>query len=505
MLWSGWGDPGKAAPLPEQVVALLRDMLGVKPRDLPPVALGDIVPPAPRLAGKALADLAAHGEVRTDAETRVRHTRGKSTPDLLAVRQGETVHTPDAVVLPADHEGVLAILALAAEHGFAVVPFGGGTSVVGGLAPAADAFVALDLRRLDALVAVDEVSRTATLQVGLRGPRVEELLGGHGFTLGHFPQSFEWASVGGFAAARSSGQSSAGYGRFDDLVVGLTVATPAGTITMGRAQKSAAGPDLRQLFLGSEGAFGVITELTVRIRPVPAVKVYEGWSFPDFATGSAALRALIQDGPVPTVLRLSDETETLVGLARASSIGEGGSGCLAIAGFEGEPEEVAARRAGAGTVLTALGGTPLGEEPGESWAHGRFAAPYLRDSLLDVGAFVETLETTTFWSNLPVLYQAVRDALPGHLVMCHISHVYASAASLYFTIVTPEIDWPAAKTAVNEAIIAAGGSISHHHGVGSDHLAAYAEEIGPLGVGVLRAIKAELDPHGVLNPGILVP
>ncbi|WP_460370746.1 FAD-binding oxidoreductase, partial [Actinocorallia lasiicapitis] len=379
------------------------------------------------------------------------------------------------------------------------------TSVVGGLAPRALAFVALDLRRLDALVEVDEESRTARLQVGLRGPRVEELLGEHGYTLGHFPQSFEWASVGGFAAARSSGQSSAGYGRFDELVVAMTVATPTGTITVGRAQKSAAGPDLRQLFLGSEGAFGVITEVTVRIRPVPAAKVYEGWKFADFATGSAALRKLIQDGPVPTVLRLSDETETLVGLARASSVGEGGSGCLAIVGFEGEPEEVADRRAKVAELLAAAGGEPLGTEPGDAWAHGRFAAPYLRDALLDVGAFVETLETTTFWSNLPNLYQAVRDALPGHLVMCHISHVYASAASLYFTIVTPGIDWDTAKPAVNAAIIGAGGSISHHHGVGSDHLAAYADELGPVGVRVLRAIKAELDPHGILNPGILVP
>ncbi|MEO3784804.1 FAD-binding oxidoreductase [Actinocorallia sp. B10E7] len=505
MSWSGWGDPAKATPLSESITTLLRELLGVEPRDEAPVALADIAPPAPRLGEDVLAALGKVAEVRTDAEARIRHTGGKSTPDLLRIRRGDTSQTPDAVVLPATHEDVLSVLELATEHGFAVVPFGGGTSVVGGLAPQAPAFVALDLRRLDEVLEVDEVSRTATLQVGLRGPRAEELLAGRGYTIGHFPQSFEWASIGGFAAARSSGQSSAGYGRFDELVVGMTVATPTGTLVLGRAQKSAAGPDLRQLILGSEGAFGVITSLTVRIRPVPEVKLYEGWRFPDFAAGAAALRVLSQDGPMPTVLRLSDETETMVGLARTESIGEGDSGCLAIVGYEGQAGEVAVRRDRTHAVLVSLGGTALGSEPGESWEHGRFGAPYLRDSLLDVGAFVETLETTTFWSNVPALYAAVKAALPGHLVMCHISHVYASSASLYFTIVTARIDWDEAKTAVNEAIIAAGGSISHHHGVGTEHKAAYAEEIGPLGVEVLRAVKRSLDPAGILNPGILVP
>jgi alkyldihydroxyacetonephosphate synthase len=505
MLWSGWGDPAKAAPLPEPVTSVLRDMLGVRPREEAPVALTEIVPAASRLTDAALTALACVAKVRTDAEARVRHTNGKSTADLLNIRRGDTTHTPDAVVLPGSHDAVVAVLELAAEHGFAVVPFGGGTSVVGGLTPALGPFVALDLRRLDRLIAVDSISRTATLEPGLRGPQAEALLAAHGFTIGHFPQSFEWATIGGFAAARSSGQSSAGYGRFDDLVIGLTVATPTGTLELGRAQKSAAGPDLRQLILGSEGAFGVITSVTVRVRPVPETKVYEGWRFPSFRIGSAVLRTLSQDGPVPTVLRLSDETETMVGLARTNEIGTGDSGCLGIVGFEGTQADVADLQARTRARLIAAGGEPLGEEPGVSWEHGRYAAPYLRDSLLDVGAFVETLETVTVWSKLPALYEAVRAALPGHLVMCHISHVYPAGASLYFTIVTPEIDWPTAKAAVNDAIIAAGGSISHHHGVGTDHRAWYGQEIGPVGVEILRAVKRQLDPHGILNPGILIP
>ncbi|MFB6933975.1 FAD-binding oxidoreductase [Streptomyces chartreusis] len=528
MLWSGWGDPAKAAPLPETVIGLLRDLLGVKPCTAGPVTLEDIAVPRPGLEPAAHQALSAAvgGEehVRTDAETRIRHTRGKSTPDLLRIRDGEVDDVPAAVVLPAGHDDVLAVLSACAEHGLAVVPFGGGTSVVGGLAPSRrGAFVALDLRRMDALLAVDPVSRTATLQPGLRGPQAEALLAEHGFTLGHFPQSFEWASIGGFAAARSSGQASAGYGRFDEMVLGLTVATPEGTIDTGRAPRSAAGPDLRQLLLGSEGAFGVITSVTVRIRPVPQARVYEGWRFASFEEGAAALRRLAQDGPRPTVLRLSDETETLIGLAQPDAIGgsdaaQQSAGCMAIAGYEGTDEDVAYRSEHAAAVLRDGGGTPLGEEPGERWAHGRYSAPYLRDSLLDAGAFVETLETATFWSRVPELYASVRDALTTTLteagtpplVMCHISHVYENGASLYFTVVSAQGEdavahWEKAKHAANEAILGAGGTISHHHGVGTDHRDWYVREAGPLGIEALRAVKRRLDPAGLLNPGVLLP
>ena len=276
MLWSGWGDPAKATPLPDTVIGLLRDLLGVKPRSAEPVGLDDIAVPEGQLEPAVHRALAAAvgGEehVRTDAETRIRHTRGKSTPDLLRMRQGDVADTPAAVLLPAGHDEVLAVLRACAQHGLPVVPFGGGTSVVGGLAPGRrGTFVALDLRRMDGLLALDPVSRTATLQPGLRAPQAEALLAEHGFTLGHFPQSYEWATIGGFAATRSSGQASAGYGRFDEMVLGLTLATPEGTVDTGRAPRSAAGPDLRQLVLGSEGAFGIITSVTVRIRPVPTV------------------------------------------------------------------------------------------------------------------------------------------------------------------------------------------------------------------------------------------
>ncbi|MGC5015578.1 FAD-binding oxidoreductase [Streptosporangium sp. DT93] len=521
MLWSGWGDPARAADLPEPIRKLLGDLLGVRPprseaAALDEVRLPPVTLPAPFLA--ELRDLVGDGHVRLDDETRVRHTRGKSTPDLLRMRAGDGSDAPDAVVLPACHDEVLAVLAACAAHRVAVVPFGGGTSVVGGLVASRRGFagvVALDLARLDRLVAVDAESMVAELEPGLRAPRAERLLAAHGFTLGHFPQSFEYATLGGFAAARSSGQASAGYGRFDDLVVGMTVATPRGTLDLGRAPRSAAGPDLRQVMLGSEGAFGVITSLRLRVRPVPAERVYEGWRFASFAEGSAALRTLAQQDAAPTVLRLSDETETMIGLARPGEIGtsSAGAGCLAIAGYEGTSAEVSARRERATAVLSGLGGVPLGTGPGRAWEHGRYSAPYLRDALLAAGATVETLETAGFWSNLPRLYDAVRLALGASLgsplVMCHISHVYGTGASLYFTVVTAQTadplgQWEAAKRAANEAIIGAGGTISHHHGVGRDHREAHAAEIGELGVEILRGVKDRLDPEGILNPGVLL-
>ncbi|GHJ45638.1 alkyldihydroxyacetonephosphate synthase [Catellatospora sp. TT07R-123] len=509
--WARWGDRTKARPLPEGVAKLLGQVFDVRP-PAPVAELDQVELPPSALDAAALSALAAivgAEHVHADPAARAAHGAGKSTPDLLLQRAGAVPHAPEAVLCPADTDQVVAVLRTCGEHGLAAVPFGGGTSVVGGLTTPAP-YVALDLRRLDRLVAVDPISRTAVLQAGLPAPRADELLAEHGLTLGHVPQSYEYATIGGFAATRSSGQLSAGYGRFDDMVVALAVATPQGVLHTGRAPASAAGPDLRELFLGSEGAFGVITEVTVRVRPIPAQRHYEGWRFDSFEEGAAAARTLAQDGPKPTVLRLSDEVETMIG---ATGAGRGEGGCLLIVGHEGA--EVAAAVERTGQVLAGLGGTPLGTAPGEHWAAHRFDAPYLRDGLLDAGAFAETLETAAFWSALPGLYAAVREALfatlpTPSLVLCHISHVYETGASLYFTIVTAYADdavagWQRAKEAANEAILAAGGTISHHHGVGTEHRDWYVREIGPLGVTALQAVKQALDPSRVLNPGILLP
>jgi alkyldihydroxyacetonephosphate synthase len=503
---------------------LLTQALGVRHSPPAPQAWSELALPEPRLSEQAVSALAGavgREQVFQDDQARIRHTRGKSTPDLLRVRLGDAHAAPDAVVMPASHDEVLEVLKICTRHEVAVVPFGGGTSVVGGLAPAAEAFagtIALDVRRMDALLGLDEVSRLAELEPGLRGPQAEALLEERGYTIGHFPQSFEYASLGGFAAARSSGQASAGYGRFDELVMGLRVATPSGSLTLGHAPRSAAGPDLRQLILGSEGAFGVITALTVAVRPAPDRRVYDGWRFSSFGQGIEALRSLAQDGPRPTVMRLSDEAETALNLARPSELGSASSGgCLAVVGYEGEDEEVQARRRRVGEKLEAAG-AELDAEAGEAWARDRYRGPYLRDALLDAGALVETLETVAFWSSVPRLYEAVSSALRGALteqgtppvILCHVSHVYPAGASLYFTVGAAQSDdpltqWATAKTAASDAILSAGGSITHHHGVGTDHVPWYTREVGDLGIQVLRGVKAQLDPAGIMNPGVLLP
>ena len=519
MHWSRWGDPAHAGPLAESAFALVDTFIGTT--ETPAVDPADVRLSAPlddALVAE-LAGLVGAEHVLTDHDTRLHRTRGKSTPDLLKLRAGDGSDSPDAVVRPGTHDEVVAIIDWAVRRHVAVVPFGGGTSVVGGLAARRDGYagvISLDLVRFDRLVEVDRTSMTAVLEPGLRGPQAEALLAAEGLTLGHFPQSFQYASIGGFAVTRSSGQSSAGYGRFDSLVVGLTVATPQGTLELGNSPANAAGPDLRELVMGSEGAFGVVTAVRVRVRPLPQVRRYDAWRWESFAAGAAAMRTLAQAGMLPTVLRLSDENETAINLAKPSDVGgESTGGCLMVTGYEGTAEAVEAKQAAVTALLAGLGGAHQGADSGQAWADGRFHGPYLRDSLLDVGVLVETMETVTFWSNLDNVYTRVKDALVGALgeatlVLCHISHVYETGASLYFTVATkssadPLDQWLAAKAAASDAMVHHGASITHHHAVGQDHKPWLAQEIGPVGVEILRAVKERLDPTGVLNPGVLIP
>jgi alkyldihydroxyacetonephosphate synthase len=526
MKWNAWGDPAEAKPLSDGIRSLLKQAVGLEES-----TTAELEPDQVRLRPSALSPADREGLAAIvgadycgiDDRARLLRAGGKSTLDLLRRKDSGVQDAPDAVLLPGSDEEIAAILRFCAEHSIAIVPFGGGTSVVGGVDPIRGDFkavVSLDLRRLDQLHALDEVSEEAELGAGLTGPDAEQLLGERGYSLGHFPQSFQFATIGGYAATRSSGQDSAGYGRFNDMVRGLRTVTPVGVLDLGRAPESAAGPDLRQLMLGSEGVFGIITRVRVKVHPVPEATRYEAWSFPDFATGADALRAVVQTGTGPTVIRLSDEAETGVNLATTESIGEQKitGGCLAITVFEGTEAHVESRHAETKALLEARGGTSLGEAPARAWEHGRFGAPYLRDSLLSAGALCETLETATNWSNVPALKAAVTEALTTSLaesgtpalVLCHISHVYPTGASLYFTVVAgqrgnPIEQWRKAKTAASDAMMRTGATITHHHAVGADHRPWMRDEVGDLGVAVLRAVKATLDPAGILNPGKLIP
>ncbi len=540
----GWGEPGAGPSLPDHAASFLRSALGVEGAVVSrPVALAEVRMAPPALSGSARGRLAAivgEGHVRDDAAARAGRCRGKSYLDLLRQRAGDCEDAPDAVVAPGDAHEVQQVIHACAEEAIAVVPYGGGTSVVGGLEPLRGNFgalVSLDLGRLEGLVSFDERSQTAWLGGGTRLPEADQALGQRGYTLGHTPQSYEWATVGGCVATRSAGQSSTGHGRIEENVVALRCATPAGEIATLAVPATAAGPSIKQLVIGSEGTLGAITSVALRVFPRPAAERYEGWFVRSFAEGADALRRLVQAGVEPDIARLSDEAETQMSLALGGTVGltgwagrallrartaslrsspasPRGGGCLLICGWEDTAEAIARRRAPAARMLRRAGAVPVGGGAGRAWLAGRYAGPHLRDDLLDRGVLVETLETATTWSNLETLRSAVTRALEGALaaplVVCHLSHLYATGASLYFTALAaqdrddPLGQWRAAKRAATDAIVAAGGTITHHHAVGADHAAWMPGEVGPLGHDMLRTVKERCDPAGVMNPGKLL-
>ncbi len=547
--WNGWGWAAHQDALAgrEEVWTWLADALGMPALLATPARpLESIALPPPKLRDDAAAKFAAivgADRVRTDAHERAFHALGRSYHDLLRLRAGELSLSPDAVLYPHGADEVLRVLQAASELGIAVVPYGGGSSVVGGVTAARGGFgavVTLDLSDMDRLIEIDPVSMTARFEAGIYGPALEKALAAKGFTLGHYPQSFEFSTLGGWIAHRGAGQGSGGYGRAETWLAAAKLATPRGILSVGGFPASSAGPQLLDLVLGSEGAFGVVVEATVRIRPAVKAEDYRGYLFRDFASGTAAIREAVQSGIAATMLRLSDAAETRfyrqfgsVGQKRGvkdrltqlylDAKGFDDKACAMIAGFEGRGEEVEAARHGFEEIAQKHRGLKLGWGQGRRWKDGRFHGPYLRDPMLDRGVGVDTLETATRWSNIDALCVAVRDALDKAMrenapregahgvVQCHISHAYPDGASLYFTYIFPralerEVEqWRAIKTAASEAVVAHGGTISHHHGVGEDHLPWIAAEKGALGIDVLRAVKMALDPNGVMNPGKLIP
>ncbi len=530
--WWGWGDPATLPELDAEALGTLRERVGElqpSPRVAEP---DDFQLPEPEPLPQALVDAVGEDAVFTSKEDRLRHATGCGYADLARLRLGRLDAAPDAVVLPNDADEVQRVVRLCAGEGVAVVPFGGGTSVVGGVEPLRGShgrLISLDLARLRD-VEVDERSLTARLGAGLRGPEAEAALARQGMTLGHFPQSFEYATIGGFAATRSAGQASSGYGRFDSLVSSVRLVAPAGDLQTGETPHTAAGPALRELVVGSEGVFGVIPDVTVRVRPVPQQRRYEAWIAESFESGAEIVRALAQGPGLPDVIRVSDEEETRISLALSGPRGVAGSlfgsylglrrrsgGCLIVVGFEGDEESVARRRALTVRELRKGGAVYLGQSAGNSWEHGRYQGPYLRDTLMEMGAMVETLETAHTWSKLGDLHEAVGSAIsdslstqgtPG-LVFCHLSHAYPDGASLYFTFISralhgDEIEqWRTVKRAASEAIVATGGTITHHHAVGRDHAPYMEAEVGSTGLDLLRTVKDQLDPTGIMNPGKL--
>jgi alkyldihydroxyacetonephosphate synthase len=546
--WNGWGWTEQANPLAgnDSVWSWLASELGtpVLP-NTPARPLENIALPPSQLAAEDRAkfvSLIGAEQVREDAYERAFHARGRSYFDLLRLRAGQLDVAPDAVLYPRSTDDVLAILSYASDREIAIVPFGGGTSVVGGVSAARGKFnsvVTVDLSLMDKLINVDPVARIATAQAGIYGPVFEKALGAQGITLGHYPQSFEFSTLGGWIAHRGSGQQSGRYGRAENWLAGVKLATPTGLLTTDDFPASAAGPHLADLVAGSEGIFGIVTEARVHVRPAPDVRDYYGYLFRDLETGVEAVREAKQQNTPAAMLRLSDAEETRFYRAFSSlgkkrgirnqiedfylrSRGLADKPSALIAGFEGTREEAAAARKQFGAIAKKFGALSLGAGQGKRWFEGRFHGPYMRDPMMDRGVGVDTLETATSWPNIKKLHAAVRNALETSIaatvprgargiVMAHISHVYRDGASLYFTYIFPRAlddeiaQWRKIKTAASDAIAANGGTISHHHGVGEDHLPWIAREKGELGIEILRGIKRTLDPKGILNPGKLLP
>ncbi len=547
--WWGWGPAERAYDMsgrPDFASFIAGKGLSVEERHTPRIDRAQVRLPERSSQPALEEDLSALlGErLRTDDEDRLAHAFGRSYRDLVRLRAGQVGRPPDLVAYPSSHEEVERIVALCVEHGASLIPFGGGTNVVGSVEPEADGHrtvVTLDLRCMNRMLSLDEDAMTAELEPGMFGPQVEEALNARGFSLGHHPDSFLYSTLGGWIATRSAGTHSNQYGKIEDMVVALTVVTPTGTLVTKGLPAASNGPDLNRMLVGSEGVLGVITRATMRVHRVPEHEEYRMVLFPSYREGFDALRECVARGCMPSMARLSDESETEMifaakepqtGLTRKlerpvrrwlKRRGYRRPAALVVA-FEGPLEQALHQRKEVRRILQDHQGFDLGEGPGEAWKKSRYDVPFLRDFMMDFGIIADSFDTAAVWSALWPLYEHVTGVFertieevtgrPGY-VGSHVSHLYATGACLYYTFAaSPLTSWEPAvlleqytaiKQAVTEAILSCGGALSHHHAVGREHQGWIEAELSAPGVRALRAVKRELDPDGLLNPGSLIP
>lgn len=527
--WNGWGDPQISHPLAAGALSLLELSLGSGSL-IPDVAFETVLNSVP------ISTLPPHDLLSTDANVRLRHARGQSLPDWIALRTGKIDTFPDAVAFPSCEEEIRGLFKIARHTDAIIIPYGGGTSVVGHINPPASEkpVITLDTRGMNQMMNFDACSRLATFQAGVSGPEIEKCLAELGYTLGHFPQSWEQSTLGGWIATRSSGQQSLLYGRIENLFAGGHIETPVGDMDIRALPASAAGPDLREFILGSEGRFGVITDAVVRVSPIPERENFGAVFFKDFTSGVRAVRALAQENPLASMIRLSDAQETATTIALSGKetwidladfglrlVGhEEKKKCLMIYALTGSQAEVRSSRSRVKEIVRAFGGLPIDPMIGDLWKKSRFKTPYLRNTLWDHGYGIDTLETALPWSRLLDIRDGLTSAIEVSfsaqgsmvLVLTHISHIYKDGAGIYLTYIFPRMDsagkmvqlWHAAKTAACQCIMDMGGTISHQHGVGVDHKPFLNREKGAVGMSVLEAVRKTLDPEGILNPGKLL-
>jgi alkyldihydroxyacetonephosphate synthase len=549
--WWGWGvdgvtfdhtDKPKLAPFAMQRIGL--DLNA--PRTFKPL-LSDLQVPAPRLDDALAAALRmAVGEdyVRTADLDRVVHTYGKGFVDLLRIRAGKLPRVPDVVVYPADEDEVRAVVDAVDRSDAVLIPFGGGSSITGALTPQPQEnrmIISLDLGRMNRVLEIDDAARLARIQAGALGPDMERQLNAYGCTLGHQPDSFNHSTLGGWIATRSSGMQSDKYGDIAEIVRGLRVVQPHKVVVLRPLPSTSSGPSVREMIIGSEGRLGVITEAWVNVHEVPSNRKIIAYLFRSWDAGLAAMRQISLSDARPSVTRLSDADETAFSLStqkggkRISAVAQRAlfevlrsrgwnldAMCLAFIGFEGGDARVKADKVVVRQILKQHGGFVLGNGPGVLYDQKKFDTPYIRDFLLDIGAIGDVSETAAPWSKLGQLYTNVRVAAHDAFdrvgergfVMCHLSHSYHSGACLYFTFVMKLgqgsldeqlIRYWEIKTSIQQAFIDSGGTLSHHHGVGTDHARWLPEDISEAGTDMVVALLRGVDPHRNLNPGTLLP
>ena len=525
--WNGWGEEGREDSLGEAAQAFLLQVLG-------PATPSRDATLTEALAAAPASRLPAGAPFDSSPELRLRRARGQSFPDWIALRFGRVGPLADGVALPTTHEEAAQALASAQKLGAVVIPYGGGTSVVGHLqVPVSERpVVNISLERMNRLLDIDQTSLLARFGAGTPGPQVEAQLAQRGFLLGHFPQSYEYSTVGGWVVTRSSGQQSLRYGRIEQLFAAGRLATPRGELRVGGHPASGAGPDLRECVLGSEGRIGLLSEATLRIRPLPEREDFHAVFFPTWDLGVEAARLMVQLDIPLSMLRLSNpvETETQLTLAGHEKAiawlkrylrlrGSGLQPVMLMIGFTGLNRDVLRSRREALAVAKQCRGVHAGKVMGKAWAAKRFHGPYLRNALWRAGYAVDTAETAVNWpqagATMQAIEQAARQALQGEgervHAFTHLSHVYRQGCSIYSTFVfraAPGYEenharWVKLKRAVSEAIVASGGTISHQHGVGVDHAPYLEAEKGALGMDLIRAMAREFDAQGMMNPGKL--
>lgn len=534
--WNGWGDEKFTLELPKQGLRFLADRIG------PGVPLADasLATVCARVPDTRLpADAAVDRLIDTSPETRVRHARGQSLPDWLAMRSGEFGVFPDGVARPETRREVQQLLQYAHAGNLELIPYGGGTSVAGHINPPAGGrpVLTVDMGAMNRLTDLDTESQIATFGAGTPGPLVESQLRAQGFTLGHFPQSFELSTIGGWVASRSSGQQSLRYGRIEQLFAGGQVETLKGTLDLPTIPASSAGPDIREMILGSEGRLGLITEVKVRVSRLPEQEDFHVVFFPDWNSARTACRKLVQNRTGLSMLRLSNgiETETQLALAGHPHLigvlekflslrGADKGKCMMTFGLTGSKAQCAAAKREAKRLCAEHKGIYTGTRLGKKWAEKRFTMPYLREALWQMGYAVDTLETATDWDNvdnlLGLMESTLRDGLQAREtspqervhVFTHLSHFYGQGCSIYTTYVFRVADsyeetrarWQHLKNNTSEVIVRNRGTISHQHGVGKDHAPFLPLEKGELGMQAIRALCQSFDPDGILNPNTLI-